>query len=395
MARTPLDVYKGLANVRLPKDVVKQITRTASKFSDFHFAGQNMSMHLSRFLALMCRLIAFLEGRRDVEISDLPAAIDLLDYFTSTNKWWQMTRDQPGFIIRPASRDPRDFIKSLAQIRLGGATLGRINSATERFDSFLSEHEVGGAEERTILRDAMTSSWVLLCASSCKNQGQTTTTESDFEIAYDILRIVLFYTPPIDFRALEAVRRIARNPLLGRIASVVLSPGFEKQLESSPAALLEFEHTPVVRGRCANSYRLILTNSLRFLVQLRAALDKIDRVEAQEYAIMILRSLDLLAPVNVAPSFFHDNKYVTALLERLPSHQDFIERLDLIMQRIETLIADAQKKDFLLAYSKLVPRLTSLLLFLSLAASNTDDELDDHDLKKGLVLLGRLLSQRA
>ncbi|MHA1771363.1 MAG: hypothetical protein ACTSXS_07230 [Candidatus Thorarchaeota archaeon] len=336
-----------------------------------------------------------MEGRREVKISDVPAAIDLLDYFTSTNKWWQMTREQPGLIIRPASRDPRDFIKSLAQIRLGGTTLGRINTATERFDSFLTEHEIGGDEERTLLRDAMTSSWVLLCASSCKNQGQTTTTESDFEIAYDILRIVLFYTPPIDFRALEAIRRIARYPLLGRIASVTLSPGFEKQLESSPAALLEFEHTPVVRGRCANSYRLILTNSLRFLVQLRAALDKIDRVEAQEYAIMILRSLDLLAPVNVAPSFFQDNKYVAELLGRLPSHPDFIERLDLIMQRIETLIADAQKKDFLLAYSKLVPRMTSLLLFLSLAASDMDDELRDQDLKNGLVLLDRLLSQRA
>ncbi len=352
-----------------------------------------MSMHLSRFLALICRLIAFLEERQEVLMIDVPIAIDLLDYFTSTTKWWLLTRDHPGLIIRPSVRDPRDFIKSLAQIRLSGVTLGRINTATERLDSFLDEHDIGSTDDRTILRDAMVSSWVLLSASSCKNRGQTTTTESDFEIAYDTLRIVLFYTPIIDFHALGAVRRISRNPLLGKIATVALAPGFEKQLESSPAAKLESEHTPDVRGRCANSYRMVLTNTLRFLVQIRTALDGHRRVEAQDYAVMILRSLDLLAAVNVAPSFFQDEGVIIELLRKLPSNNQFVERLELVMQRIETLIADAQRKDFLVTYSKLVPRMTSLLLFLSLAMC--DEEIQDHDLKRGLVLLERLLSQRS
>ena len=392
MARTPLNVYRGLTSIHLSKDISRRITTAASKFSDFHFAGQPMTVHLSRFIALMSRLIAYLEGRSAIVAGDLPAAIDVLDYFMSTSKWWLMTREQPGFVIRPATRDSRDFLQSLAQTRIGGGTLGRINTATERLDSFLNEHAVGSDDTRSILRDSMVSAWVLLSASSCKNQGQTITTESDFEIAYDTVRVLLFYTPAIDFRALGAVRRIARSPNLIRIASVNLAAGFERQLDSSPAAIIEIEQAPTIRGRCASIYRSILTNSLRFLVQVQASLLGADRIEAANYATIIPQSLLLLEKIGIPSTIFQDEQRIKTMFKHLPSDTNFIERLELVVQRIESLIADIHRRDFLLTYSRLVPRMASLLLFIATATSNSENTICDEDVKRGLVLLDRLLS---
>jgi len=391
LARTPLDVYKGIASVETPSDVSKKMMLVANRFSDLSFAGQGMPLHLSRLMSLVTRLVAYLESSSAARASHLTCAVDVLDHFMSTSRWWMMSREDPGFIIRPPSRDPRQLIKSLSSVSLSGGTLSRISGAAEKLESFLREHNVGSADSRASLRDSLTSTWALLSAVSCKGQGRTSTSESDFEVAYDVTRIMLFYTPLEDFHALGGIRLIARSPLLPKLASVTLSPGFERQLESSLAARLESSYVPSVRGRSAVAVRNVLTNSLRVLVQIQAASDGLERIEESDYADIVARSLNRLQVVGIPPTLFQNEDTVLRLLSRLPRNSRTLGRLDLIMQRLKNLVADAQKRDFLLHYARLVPRLISLVLLLSSATSNTDGQLKDIDLKRGLNLTAPLL----
>jgi hypothetical protein len=109
---------------------------------------------------------------------------------------------------------------------------------------------------------------------------------------------------------------------------------------------------------------------------------------------MIEKAIDMLQRAGVESSLFQDENAVAKLFKSLRISDEMAERVSLLTRRLEGLIIDtAGSHDFLLQYSRLVPRLVSLLLLL---ASGTrplsDSPLRDADLKKGLVSLNQLLS---
>jgi hypothetical protein len=140
LARTPVDVYRGLLRTRLEDTISDQIDTVAVRFTDAQFLGSKISVHLTRFLKLFTKLVAYLETRDTATHSDFTEAIDVLDYFTSTSKWWSMTRKEPGLVLRPPSREPRSFIKSVADLQFGPNTLQRISGSAEKLIQFLEEH---------------------------------------------------------------------------------------------------------------------------------------------------------------------------------------------------------------------------------------------------------------
>ncbi|MBY8997171.1 MAG: hypothetical protein KGD60_05525, partial [Candidatus Thorarchaeota archaeon] len=142
MSRTPVDVYRGLLKTRLEESIPDQIEAVTVRFTDAQFLGSKISVHLTRFLKLFTKLVAYLESRDEATLSDVTEAIDVLDYFTSTSKWWSMTRNESGLALRPPSREPRKFIKSIADLQFGPNTLQRISAASEKLIRFLEEHEV-------------------------------------------------------------------------------------------------------------------------------------------------------------------------------------------------------------------------------------------------------------
>jgi hypothetical protein len=93
LARTPVDVYQGLLRTRLEDTIPDQIDSVTTRFADTQFLGSKISIHLTRFLILFTKLVAYLESRDVATLSDVTEAIDILDYFTSTSKWWSMTRN--------------------------------------------------------------------------------------------------------------------------------------------------------------------------------------------------------------------------------------------------------------------------------------------------------------
>ena len=101
MASTPVDVYRGLVNTQLDDKTAEQINSVVSRFTDFVFAGEKLSIHLNRFLHLTTRLIALLDSETNVTHEHLTMSVDLLDYLTSASKWWTVTRQEPGIILRP------------------------------------------------------------------------------------------------------------------------------------------------------------------------------------------------------------------------------------------------------------------------------------------------------
>ena len=397
MARTPIDVYRGLVQIELDNTIPGQINSVVTRFTDYIFAGEKLSIHLTRFLTLITRLVPLVDSRKKAESSDLTMAVDFLDYITSTSKWWTLSREEPGFVLRPPSREAREFIKSIADLQVGGTTLQRISNSTDKLSRFLEEHDIKTTKEIEDLCNGMISAWALLSAFACKGQGRNVTTEGDFETAYDFMRILLFYTVFNDFRALTITRQLGSHPLLPRAAGVNFSPGFEKLLNASVAANLEKIHgAHLVRMTKATSgaSRSILTNSLRLLGQIQAVNLGIDRLEEEHYDSIIVGSLELIEKIGVPSDFLQDESSAVEIFKGLRPDEGVDERIQFLIRKLESLIVDSTgNKDFLLQYARLVPRLVALLLLL---ASKTRDSsstpLEDSDIKRGLILLYQLIS---
>lgn len=397
MARTPVDVYRGLVQVQLDDTIPAQINSVVTRFTDYIFAGEKLSIHLNRFLTLMTRLIPFLESRKKAEQSDLTMAVDFLDYVTSTSKWWTLSRDAPGFVLRPPSREARAFIKSIADLHVGGTTLQRISNATDKLSRFLEEHDIKATKEIEDLCNGMISAWVLLSAFACKGQGRNVTTEGDFETAYDFVRILLFYSDFIDFKVLTVVRQLGSHAALPHAALVSFSPGFDKLLNASVAANLERLHSAhlvhMIKATSGAS-RTILTNSLKLLGQIQAVRLGIDRLEDEHYDQIIIGALELVEKIGIPSDFLQDENAAVALFKGLRSGKGVDERIQFLIHRLEGLIVDSTgNKDFLLQYARLVPRVVALLLLLACKTKESPSDLvEDHDIKRGLILLYQLIS---
>lgn len=397
MSRTPVDVYRGLLHTRLDDSIPKQIETVVSRFTDSQFAGEKISVHLTRFLRLFTRLVGYLDGRDVATLSDVTVAIDVLDYFTSTSKWWLMSRKNPGFILRPPSREPREFIKSIADLQLGGQTLQRTTVAADKLSRFLEEHELANSTLRGELREDLLSSWALLSAFSCKAQGRNVTTETDFETGYDIIRILFFYVPVEDFTTLTAVRRLGTHTILPQAASVGFSPGFDKKLNASVAARLEKVHGEHLAGMASSTSgasRTILTNSLRLLGQIQAVKQGLKRLEEEHYDSTIIGSLEMFDKIGISSEFLQNESAAVEIFQGLRLGEGVEERIKLLTRRLEGLVVDSTgNKDFLLQYARLVPRLVALLLlFASKAKVSPEAPLTDLDFKRGLILLHYLIS---
>ncbi|MCK4565823.1 MAG: hypothetical protein KAU48_00800, partial [Candidatus Thorarchaeota archaeon] len=327
----------------------------------------------------------------------LTMSVDLLDYLTSASKWWTVTRQEPSIVLRPPSREARGFIKSIADLHVGGTTLQRISGSTDKLSRFLEEHEIEKSGEVERLCNGMLSAWALLSAFACKGQGRNVASEADFETAYDVVRILLFYVSLDDFKALSIVRQLGTHTLLPKAASVNFSPGFEKKLNASVAANLEKEHGEhliQMAKATSGASRSILTNSLKLLGQLQAVNQGIERLEEEHYDAIIVGALDLVESVGVSSDFLQNDSSAVAIFKSLRPGDGVDERIQLLIRRLEGLIVDSTgNRDFLLQYARLVPRLIALILLL---ASSTKDApntpIEDSDIKRGLILLYKLIS---
>lgn len=400
MARTPIEVYRDLLSTKIDEQIPEAINRVVSRFSDYQLAGEKLSVHIARFIELCTRIIASLDAKDIADLEHLTMATDILDHFTSSSKWWQMTREMPGFVIRPSSRDPRDFIKSIAYIKLGTEAITRISGARQRLSEFLDQQELVNPEFHGQLCESFTSTWILLSAFSCKDRGKHTTSESDFETAYDTLRILMFYTHLFDFKAITSTRKLATSPMIPEIARIEFSAGFERKLDSSLAARLERQHGDKITKIAAavpGAARSILTNSLRLLSQLQGVRNGDLRIEEEAYADTILGALQLLDDHGISSEQLRDESTVLTIFKGMtPAVDEIIDRLNLIIRRLESLIVDSSgNKDFLFQNSRVVPRLVSLLLLL---ASGTNPEpspvLRDIDLKRGIVILEQIVNAK-
>lgn len=397
LARTPIDVYRGLVQTQLDDKIAEQINSVVSRFTDFVFAGEKLSIHLNRFLDLTTRLIALIDSETSANQSHLTMSVDLLDYLTSASKWWTVTRQEPNIVLRPPSREARGFIKSIADLHVGGITLQRISGSTDKLSRFLEEHEIEKSGEVERLCNGMLSAWALLSAFACKGQGRNVASEDDFETAYDVVRILLFYVSLDDFKALSVVRQLGTHTLLPKSASVNFSPGFEKKLNASVAASLEKEHGEhliQMAKATSGASRSILTNSLRLLGQLQAVKQGIERLEEEHYDAIIVGALDLMESVGVPSDLLQNDSAAVAIFKSLRPGDGVDERIQLLIRRLEGLIVDSTgNRDFLLQYARLVPRLIALILLL---ASSTKDSattpIEDSDIKRGLILLYKLIS---
>jgi hypothetical protein len=367
------------------------------RFADAQFLGSKVSVHLARFLKIVTKLVSYLDSRDVATLSDVTEAIDVLDYFTSTSKWWSMTRKEPGLVLRPPSRESRTFIKSIADLQFGPNTLPRVSSAAEKLIRFLEEHDVADAGQRKDLSDSFVSSWSILSAFVCKGQGRNVTTEADFETAYDILRILFFYVPSEDFRTLTVIRRLGSHTTLPKAASIGFSPGFERKLNASVAASLEKvhgDHLAEMASATSGASRTVLTNSLRFLGQLQAAKQEIERLEEEHYDSTIVSSLQMFEQIGVSSDFLQNESAAVEVFQGLRLGTGVDERIQLLTRRLEGLVVDSTgNKDFLLQYARLVPRLIALLLLLATTTKSSHKApLEDIDLKRGLLLLHNLIS---
>jgi hypothetical protein len=380
--------------------IPEAISKVVSRFSDYQLAGEKLSVHIARFIELCTRIIANLDSKATADLEHLTMAIDTLDHFTSTSKWWNMTRELPGFVLRPSSRDPRDFIKSIAYLKVGVESINRIEGARHRLAQFLDQQELASPEFHDQLCGSFTSTWVLLSAFSCKERGRNTTSETDFETAYDILRILMFYTSICDFKAITSTRKLATSTIIPKIARVEFSPGFERKLDSSLAARLEQQHSNLISkisSAVPGAARNVLTNSLRLLSQLQALKIGTPRLEEGSYADVILESLQLLERHGVSPEQIRDETAVLKLFKGMnPAVDEIVNRLSFMVRRVEALIVDSMgNKDFLFQNSRVVPRLVSLLLLLS-SATNPEPNpvLRDIDLKRGVVILEQIVNAK-
>jgi hypothetical protein len=397
LARTPVDVYRGLVDTQLDEETAEQINSVVSRFTDFVFAGEKLSIHLTRFLNLTTRLIALLDSEPQANHTHLTMSVDLLDYLTSASKWWNVTRQDPSIVLRPPSREARAFIKSITDLHVGGTTLQRISGATDKLSRFLEEHDIESSEEVENFCSSMLSAWALLSAFACKGQGRNVATEADFETAYDTVRILLFYIALDDFRALSIVRQLGTHSLLPKAASVTFSPGFEKKLNASVAASLEKEYNGYLIAMAkatSGSARSILTNSLRLLGQLQAVDKGIERLEKEHYDPIIIGAIELIERIGVSSDFLQNDSATISLFKTLKPGVGVEEKIQLLIRRLEGLIVDSTgNKDFLLQYARLVPRLIAMILLLAARTKNDPDSaIEDSDIKRGLILLYKLIS---
>ena len=367
----PIDVYRGLMETKFPPEIVPHIESVVGKFSDYTFAGHDLSTHLARFIKTISKLIAYLDKRSLTALADLTSAIDVLDHFTSTSKWWNMSRKEPGFIIRPPNKDPRDFMKALPIIKIGSASMSRITGSIERLSRFLNEHEITSSQQRDDLCESLASVWVLMSAFFSKNQGRNQISENDFEQAYDTARILLFYSTYDDFRALTAVRRLGTNPRLPNIAGIGLTPGFESRLESSIAGQLEQNYYDNLQKSPTSPpapLRTLLTNSLRILAQIEAFTHGMDSIDESHYDQTIRGAMKALERTGMSPDLLHDKSAVIDLFNKLRASEEF-------------------------EYSRLVPRLISLILLVSGGTMDSSKEvLSADDMKRGLILIDSIVS---
>ncbi len=381
---------------RIGDDAEARIGAVVGKFADYIFAGEHLSEHLTRFIKLCSKLTTYLDARYVAGLEDLTIAVDILDHITSTTKWWGLSRKESGFTLKPRLRDPREFMKSVGNLQVGSGSLNRISGAADKLSRFLDEHGDSEPAMRETLCESLVSTWVLLSAFICKNQGRNVTEEEDFEVAYDFTRILLFYTPLDDLRSLVACRLIATNQKLPRAASVGFAHGFERKLDSSMAARLERTHQEYlgqVTISASNASRAILTNSLRFLSQIKALDMGLSRIEETHYESLILASMHDLEKVGVSSDNLDNESSVVGLFHKLKSSESFDEHLAQLTRRLEGLIIDSTgNRDFLLQYSKLVPSLISLLLLLLGTTKTGTEPLKAYDIKRGLLLLNRLLA---
>ncbi len=397
MTRTPVDVYQGLTQTRLGDDINKSITVFVSKFSDYSLAEVQLTTHLSRFIGLMARLSAYLNSRYIAGRDDLTIAVDLLDHVTSTTKWWVLDRRSPGFVLRPRVRDPRDFIGSIRAVSLSGPILTRITGSTGKLERFLDEQDIKNSTQRKTLLESLESSWTLLSAFISRYEGRTQATEEDFERAYDVMRILLFYIPLTDLKALVASRTIATSPVMVKAARISLSPGFERRIETSVAAHLEKQHeeglTQIATSKPSAS-RNILTNSLRILAQLQGVERNVQRIEEDNYEAFTLASIEQLERLGLSADSLDNEASVIRLFKNLKPEEGLNEHIELLTRRLEGLIIDTSgNRDFLVQNARFIPRLLALLLLVAAGTNDSAGLLSESDIKRGLSLLAELFTE--
>ncbi len=397
MTRRPIDVYRGIMESQLDSGLSPHITSFVNQFSDYTFAGHPVSAHITRFLDIIARLVAYLDSRTVAGLEDLTLAIDTLDYFSSSSKWWNIERKDPSFIIKPPAQDPRELMGLLANVTVDSGTMSRITGSIERLARFLDEHKFTHQEASDKLSESLASMWVLLSAFACKGQGRNVTSENDFEIAYDTVRILLFHCTRDNFRTLTSVRLLGMSSKLAKVTTIGISPGFEDRLDSSIASTLEnsyHEESNAPTHKLSTSIRHVFTNSLRLLSQLEALERGLDRIEASDYQSVIRGALDRLSSMNIDEGILHTETLAIGLFKRTELSEELVQRMDLLARRLEGLIVAATgNREFLFKYSKLVPRLLSLILLLAggtIDKSRNSVEYDD--IERAMILVHSLFS---
>ncbi len=396
MSRKTLDVYLGIIHTNMDPIVKSKVESVVGRYTKVMINGQPLSTLLDKFISLFAKLFAYLDNKSHVDVLDLTTSIDLLDIFTSTTKWWLLTRKDPYITIRPSSHDPRNFLSSLNSVQIGSLTLSRISGSLDRLSRFLDDQDILESNDYSELTDAISSSWVLLSAFICKNQGRNVTNEEDFERAYDIIRVLLFYTPREDFRSLTAIRQICTSSIIPCLADVILSSEFEHQLNSSTAAHLELNNSEMLSKTLPSNPRItrnVLTDAIRFLVRIVAAKEGIEHVDGTYYEMLTAKAIDLLNSIGISPSSLANEQRVLEIFKMLKFLPEVDERISLLSRRIESLIiTSVGNKEFLLQHPRLVSQIVSLTLLVSALTKESDSSLGYYDIKRGLILVNQIIS---
>jgi hypothetical protein len=190
---------------------------------------------------------------------------------------------------------------------------------------------------------------------------------------------------------------LATHTLLPQAASIGFSPAFDKKLNASVAARLEKVHSEHLAGMASSTSgasRTILTNSLRLLGQIQAVNQGLERLEEEHYDSIILGALEMFDKIGISSDFLQNETAAVEIFQSLRPSEGVDERIQLLTRRLEGLVVDSTgNKDFLLQYSRLVPRMVSLLLLLaSKSKASPEAPLNDLDFKRGLILLHHLIS---
>ena len=98
--------------------------------------------------------------------------------------------------------------------------------------------------------------------------------------------------------------------------------------------------------------------------------------------------------IGISSDFLQNEDAAVEIFQSLRPGEGVDERIQLLTRRLEGLVVDSTgNKDFLLQYSRLVPRMVALLLLLaSKSKASPEAPLNDIDFKRGLILLHHLIS---